>query len=61
MFRPGAQGHSSVRFFHEPDTESWKELKSLPPYCMECNPHFFETELKLLEGTDSYLGRRASL
>jgi hypothetical protein len=37
-------------FLHEPAAESWKELKSLPIYCMDCNPHFFETESKLFEG-----------
>ena len=40
-------------FLHEPGAESWKELKSLPIYCMDCNPHFFETESKLFEGTGS--------
>jgi hypothetical protein len=40
-------------FLHEPGAESFKELKSLPLYCMDCNPHFFETESKLFEGTGS--------
>jgi hypothetical protein len=40
-------------FFHEPGAESFKELKSLPLYCMDYNPHFFETESKLFEGRGS--------
>jgi len=39
--------------FHEPGAESFKELKSLPIYCMDSNPHVFEAESKLLEGTGS--------
>jgi hypothetical protein len=39
--------------FHEPDTESWKELKSHPLYCMDCNPRFVRTESKQFEGTGS--------
>jgi hypothetical protein len=40
-------------FFHEPAAESFKDLKSLPISCMDCDPQFFETELKLFEGTGS--------
>jgi hypothetical protein len=40
-----------MKFLHEPAAESWKELKSLPIYCIDCNPHVFETESKLFEGT----------
>jgi hypothetical protein len=40
-------------FLHEPGAESFKELKSLPIYCIDCNPHFFGTESKLFEGTGS--------
>ena len=38
-------------FFHEPGAESWKELKSLPIYSMDCNPHLFGTESKPFEET----------
>jgi hypothetical protein len=38
-------------FLHKPDAESWKELKSLPIYCTDCNPHFFTTESELFGGT----------
>ena len=31
--------------------KSWKELKALPLYCMDCNPRFLRTGLALLEGT----------
>jgi hypothetical protein len=37
-------------FLYEPGAESWKELKSLPIYGRDCNPHFFEIESKLFEG-----------
>jgi hypothetical protein len=40
-------------FLHEPAAESFKELTSLPIYCMECKPHFFETESKRLEVSGS--------
>ena len=40
-------------FFNEPGAESFKELTSLPIYCMDCNPHFFETESNPFEGTGS--------
>jgi hypothetical protein len=40
-------------FVHELAAESFKELKSLPIYCMDSNPHFFETEPKLFEGRGS--------
>ena len=30
--------------------KSWKELRSLPPYCMDCNPRFFRAGLALFEG-----------
>ena len=31
--------------------KSWEELRSLPLYCMDCNPRFFRMGLTLLEGT----------
>jgi hypothetical protein len=40
-------------FFHEPDAESFKELNSLPFFCMDCNPHCIRTESKLFEGRGS--------
>jgi hypothetical protein len=40
-------------FFHEVGAESFKELTLLPIYCMDCNPQFFRTEAKLVEGTAS--------
>jgi hypothetical protein len=40
-------------FLHDLGTESFKELTSLPIYCMDYNPHFFETESKLFEATGS--------
>ena len=40
-------------FFHKPAAESFKELKSLPIYCMDCDPHFFGTESKLFEEVGS--------
>jgi hypothetical protein len=40
-------------FLHEPGAESFKELTSLPIYCMDCNPHFFGTEPELFVGTGS--------
>jgi hypothetical protein len=30
--------------------KSWEELKSLPLYCMDCNPRFLGTGLALIEG-----------
>jgi hypothetical protein len=42
-----------MEIFHEPDTESWKELRFLLLYCMECNPRFVGTESKLFEGMGS--------
>jgi hypothetical protein len=49
----GCPSRSGMGFFHEPAAESFKDLKSLPISCMDCDPHFFETELKLFEGTGS--------
>jgi hypothetical protein len=40
-------------FLHKLAAESWKELNSLPIYCIDCNPHFFETESKPFEGRGS--------
>ena len=40
-------------FLHKPAAESFKELTSLPIYCMDCNRQFFETESKLFEEMDS--------
>jgi hypothetical protein len=40
-------------FFHKPAAESFKELTSIPIYCMDYNPPFFRTESKLFEGTGS--------
>ena len=40
-------------FLHKPAAESFKELKSLPIYCMDYNPHFIETESRLFEGMGS--------
>ena len=34
----------------ERGAKSWEELRSLPLYCMECNPRFFGTRLALFEG-----------
>jgi hypothetical protein len=47
----GRPSHKGVGFFHEHGTESCKELKSLPLYGTDCNPHFFRTESKLFEET----------
>ena len=30
--------------------KNWKELRSLPLYCMDCNPRFSRASLALLEG-----------
>ena len=30
--------------------KNWKELRSLPLYCMDCNPRFSSASLALLEG-----------
>jgi hypothetical protein len=43
----------SMGFLHEPGSESCKERKSLLFHCMDCNPHFIETESKLFEGKGS--------
>jgi hypothetical protein len=40
-------------FLHEPGAESWKELRALPHYFMDCNPHCIGTKVKLFEGTGS--------
>ena len=34
----------------ERGTKNWKELRSLPVYCMDCNPRFFGARLALFEG-----------
>jgi hypothetical protein len=34
----------------ERGTKSWKELRSLPLYCMDCNPRFLKAGLTSLEG-----------
>jgi len=59
--KAGRPRPNGVGFFHERGTESRKELKLLPLYCMDCNPHFFETESRLFEGIGSYDGRRSSM
>jgi hypothetical protein len=46
----GCPSRSGMGVLYEPATESWKELKSLPIYGRDCNPHFFEIESKLFEG-----------
>ena len=33
----------------ERGAKTWKELRSLPLYCMNCNPRFSGTEYKLFE------------
>jgi hypothetical protein len=33
--------------------KSWTELRSLPLYCMDCNPRFSKTGLGLIEGMGS--------
>jgi hypothetical protein len=33
--------------------KSWKDLRSLPLYCMACNPRFSGAELALFEGMGS--------
>jgi|SRR5918995_1312841 hypothetical protein len=33
----------------ERGAKSWKELRSLPLYCMDCNPRFFKAGLALFE------------
>jgi hypothetical protein len=38
-----------MRLFHEPGTESWKQLEALPLYCIPSNPGFFRTQLKPFE------------
>ena len=35
------------------DAKSRKELRSLPLYCMDCNPRFFKAGLALFEGMGS--------
>src|SRR5687768_4767599 len=42
-------------FLHESGAESFKELTSIPIYCMDYNPQFFRTESKLFEGTGASL------
>ena len=37
----------------ERGAKSWKELKSLPLYCMDCSPRFLRTGLVLFEEVDS--------
>ena len=44
--RPGQGGKALSR---ERSAKSWKELRSLPLYCMDCNPRFFGARLALLE------------
>ena len=34
----------------ERGAKSWKKLRSLPLYCMDCNPRFFGAGLAFLEG-----------
>jgi hypothetical protein len=34
----------------ERGAKTWKELRSLPLYCMDCNPRFLKAGLTLLEG-----------
>ena len=34
----------------ERDAKSWKELRSLPLYCMDCNPRFSGAGVALFEG-----------
>jgi hypothetical protein len=34
----------------ERGVKSWKKLRSLPLYCMDCNPRFLRTGLALFEG-----------
>ena len=45
--RPSQEGKA---LSSERGAKSWKELKSLPLYCMDCNPRFSGAELKLFEG-----------
>ena len=37
----------------ERGAKSWEELRSLPLYCMDCNPRFLRTGLALFEETGS--------
>ena len=37
----------------ERGAKSWEELRSLPLYCMDCNPRFFRAGLALFEETSS--------
>ena len=36
----------------ERGAKSWKKLRSLPLYCMDCNPRFLRTGLALFEELD---------
>jgi hypothetical protein len=36
----------------ERGAKSWEELRSLPLYCMDCNPRFLMVGLTLLKGMD---------
>jgi len=38
---------------HDRDAKSRKELRSLPLYCMDCNPRFLRTGLGFFEGVGS--------
>src|SRR5215208_1840921 len=37
----------------ERGAKSWEELRSLPLYCMDCNPRFFRAGLALFEEMSS--------
>jgi|SRR5215207_693215 len=46
----GHPSRSGKALSTERGAKSWEELRSLPLYCMECNPRFFGARLALFEG-----------
>ena len=46
-----SQGGKSLQ--PELGAKSWKKLRSLPLYCMDCNPRFFKAGLALFEEMSS--------
>ena len=46
-----SQGGKALSAEH--GAKSWEELRSLPLYCMDCNPRFFRAGLALFEEMSS--------
>jgi len=51
--RAGRPSQGGKALSPERTANSWEELRSLPLYCMVCNPRFLRTGLALFEETGS--------